>query len=152
MRRISVLALVLLTGLISAQLPHALARSQHQITTFDVPGGGTGPGQGTIVNGITADGSVTGWYKDTNNVNHGFLRSSNGNITKFDVPGAGTARTHIAWRRAIYPRSLLVHGRNPHARLVEEASDPSEYPETASARLNVHNFPFREVSPITRPL
>ena len=28
-------------------------------------------------------------------------------------------------------------------------SDPSEYPETASARLNVHKFPFREVSPIT---
>jgi hypothetical protein len=41
---------------------------------------------------------------------------------------------------------------NPHVKLVEEASDPSEYPETASARLNVHNFPFREVSPITRPL
>ncbi len=26
-------------------------------------------------------------------------------------------------------------------------SDPSEYPETASARLSVHKFPFREVSP-----
>ena len=41
---------------------------------------------------------------------------------------------------------------NPHARLVEEASDPSEHPETASAPLNVHNFPFREVSPIARPM
>jgi hypothetical protein len=26
-------------------------------------------------------------------------------------------------------------------------SDPSEYPETASARLSVHEFPFRAVSP-----
>jgi len=26
-------------------------------------------------------------------------------------------------------------------------SDPSEYPETASARLNVRKFPFREVAP-----
>ena len=29
-------------------------------------------------------------------------------------------------------------------------SDPSEYPETASARLSVHKFPFREVSPTWR--
>ena len=90
MRRISVLALVLLAGLVAARLPHAQARSHHRITTFDVPGSGTGPGQGTLVNGITADGSVTGWYVDANDVNHGFVRSSNGTITKFDVPGAGT--------------------------------------------------------------
>jgi hypothetical protein len=90
MRRISVFALFLLIGLVAARLPHALARSQHQFTTFDVPGSGTGPGQGTMVNGITADGSVAGWYIDTNNVNHGFVRSSNGTITKFDVPGSGT--------------------------------------------------------------
>jgi hypothetical protein len=37
MRRISALALVLLTGLVAAQLPHALAGSHHPITTFDVP-------------------------------------------------------------------------------------------------------------------
>jgi hypothetical protein len=41
---------------------------------------------------------------------------------------------------------------NPHARVVEEASDPAEYPDTPSACLNAHKFPFREVSPITRPL
>jgi hypothetical protein len=29
-------------------------------------------------------------------------------------------------------------------------SDPSEYPESASARLSVHKIPFREVSPCTR--
>ena len=42
------------------------------------------------MNGITADGSVAGWYMDANNVNHGFVRSADGHITKFDVPGAGT--------------------------------------------------------------
>ena len=30
-------------------------------------------------------------------------------------------------------------------------SDPSEYPETASARLNVHKFPFRDVAPASPP-
>lgn len=50
MRRISVLALVLLTGLVAARLPQAQAGSQHRFTTFDVPGAGTGAGQGTIVN------------------------------------------------------------------------------------------------------
>ena len=55
-----------------------------------------------------------------------------------------TGRTHIAWRRAIYPRSLLVHGRESSCETSRASSRPIEYPETASARLSfsVHNFRF----------
>jgi len=43
--------------------------------TFDAPGAGTDPGQGTTPNGIDAQGAVVGWYVDAGNVNHGFLRT-----------------------------------------------------------------------------
>lgn len=60
------------------------------ITTFDVRGGGTGPGQGTWDPKINTPGDIAGVYIDTNNVYHGFVRTKQGEITKFDVPGAGT--------------------------------------------------------------
>ncbi len=44
------------------------------VTTFDVPGAGTGPIQGTVPLGITPSDVIMGFYTDTNNVNHGFLR------------------------------------------------------------------------------
>jgi hypothetical protein len=44
------------------------------VTTFDVPGAGTGVLQGTVPIGITALNVIMGFYTDTNNVNHGFLR------------------------------------------------------------------------------
>jgi len=60
------------------------------IVTFDAPGAGTDPGQGTTPNGIDAQGAVVGWYVDAGNVNHGFLRTPDGRFTTIDVPGAGT--------------------------------------------------------------
>ena len=65
MKRFSALALVLLTGLFAVRLPYWQAGSRHTITTFEVPGAGTGEGQGTIPIGITADGSVAGYYIDS---------------------------------------------------------------------------------------
>jgi hypothetical protein len=64
-----------------------------RITTFDAPGAGStvGAGQGTFGIGYTDEGTTAGYFLDTNNVNHGFLRAPNGRITTFDVPGAGTA-------------------------------------------------------------
>jgi len=44
------------------------------LTTFDVPGAGTGLLQGTVPLGIAASDETMGFYTDTNNVNHGFLR------------------------------------------------------------------------------
>ena len=43
-------------------------------TTFDAPGAGTGPGQGTVALSNNPAGAITGYYTDGNNVSHGFLR------------------------------------------------------------------------------
>src|SRR4029453_16868495 len=63
--------------------------SDGAITTFDVPGAGTGPGQGTVPENISTPGVVTGQYADASDVNHGFVRAKAGAITTSDVPGAG---------------------------------------------------------------
>lgn len=75
---------------------------QPAITTFDVPGGGTGFRQGTLPTAINPKGTITGYYIDASGVAHGFLRDCDwerrekecegggGTITTFDVPGAGT--------------------------------------------------------------
>ena len=39
---------------------------------------------------INPQGAIAGWYSDSNNVNHSFVRAANGAITTFDAPGAGT--------------------------------------------------------------
>ena len=60
------------------------------ITTFDVPGAGTGAFQGTSPGGINPEGVIAGVYTDANNVNHGFVLAPDGTFSTFDVPGAGT--------------------------------------------------------------
>jgi hypothetical protein len=60
-------------------------------TTFDVPGAGTGPGQGTQPQGLNSEGVITGNYADDNGVHHGFVRQTDGVIRTFDAPAAGTA-------------------------------------------------------------
>src|SRR6266478_3443825 len=78
----------------SVTAAHGYVRSnQGVITVFDAPGAGTGPGQGTICVSpliINANGAIAGYYIDSSNVKHGFLRDTNGVITTFDAPGAGT--------------------------------------------------------------
>jgi len=81
MKRISILMLILFTSLVSTAWP------RQKITTFDVPGAGTGAGQGTMPVGIVQGNWIMGSYIDGNNVTHGFLRAPEGTITKFDVPG-----------------------------------------------------------------
>ena len=86
-------AMVLLTSL--ATIPVRLV-AQDKLITFDVPGAGTGAGQGTFafslggVAAISPSGAVTGPYRDASNVSHGFLRTPGGAIITFDAPGAGT--------------------------------------------------------------
>ena len=48
------------------------------ITTFDVPGAGTGSGQGTLGENINVPGAIDGTYIDASDVYHGFLRSKHG--------------------------------------------------------------------------
>src|SRR5262249_3427103 len=58
------------------------------IITFDAPGAGTGPFQGTEAVGINPMGAITGPYIDASNVSHGFVRAPNGSITSFDPSGS----------------------------------------------------------------
>ena len=61
-----------------------------QITTFDAPGAGTTSFQGTVPLAINDSGEIVGYFVDSNNVYHGFIRSADGAFTTFDAPGAGT--------------------------------------------------------------
>ncbi len=80
------------------------------ITTFDDPSGGTGTYQGTIESyteqGINNVGEIIGIYVDSNNTDHGYLRSPDGSFTTVDgrmrlkpslwashLPGQSRART-----------------------------------------------------------
>jgi hypothetical protein len=73
---------------------HGFVRARNgTVTTFDAPGAGTGPYQGTIVNNngmISPEGSIAGYFYDANYVPHGYVRTADGKITTFDGPGAGT--------------------------------------------------------------
>src|SRR5262245_15530945 len=60
------------------------------IVTFDAPGAGTGPMQGTIPVAITSVETIAGYYFDDNAVTHGFVRRRDGTATTFDAPGNGT--------------------------------------------------------------
>jgi hypothetical protein len=73
---------------------HGLIRHPNgTLTTFEVPGAGTGTDQGTscpgCASGLNGWGAIAGTYTDSNNVHHGFLRSPMGKFTTFDAPGAG---------------------------------------------------------------
>ena len=75
----------------SSNVYHGFLRAPDgTMTTFDVPGAGTGPLQGTLPLGINQAGTIEGDYIDSSDVHHGFVRDSDGTITTFDVPGAGT--------------------------------------------------------------
>jgi hypothetical protein len=63
---------------------------QPTITTFDAPGAGTGPGQGTIAFAINPAGTISGRYADAGGAIHAIVRTSDGAIISFDAPGAGT--------------------------------------------------------------
>src|SRR5579863_10025802 len=58
------------------------------IIVFDVPGAGTGAGQGTIPYASNAGGAITGVWIDASGVSHGFVRHPNGSIVSFDGPEA----------------------------------------------------------------
>src|SRR5882762_8455542 len=72
-------------------LAMSIAVSAQTITTFDAPGAGTGPFQGTSALDIDPSGRTIGFFRDANSVRHGFSRSKDGTFTIFDAPGAGTA-------------------------------------------------------------
>ena len=78
------------------------------ITTFDAPGAGTGPFQGTIAQGINPAGVIAGNHIDASNVVHGFVRANDGTITTFDAPGAGMGAGQGTEVQAINPSGAIT--------------------------------------------
>jgi hypothetical protein len=58
------------------------------IITFNAPGAGTSAYQGTNPASINPAGAIAGYYADSQNAIHGFLRAPDGSFTEFDAPGA----------------------------------------------------------------
>ena len=89
-------ARALFLGLCALGMTVSASAGQPRFITFDAPGAGTGPYQGTgcffydcygLINNL---GEITGYYLDANNVYHGFVRSPEGKFTTFQAPGADT--------------------------------------------------------------
>jgi hypothetical protein len=77
-----------------------------KFTTFDAPGGLTGPAQGiypAIFSGINPEGANVGEYLDANYVSHAYLRAADGTFTEFDYPGAGTGPIQGTFTSGINP-------------------------------------------------
>jgi hypothetical protein len=81
---------------------HGFLRSPHgKFTTFDAAGAGTSSFQGTgcfsdCPVGLNDWGVITGSYFDTNNVQHGYLRTPEGTFVTIDPPGSvGTQPENI---------------------------------------------------------
>jgi hypothetical protein len=93
----------------SADVAHGFLRNPDgSFETFDVPGAGTGAGQGTLSYAISETGAITGYYFDSADVSHGFLRDSNGVITTFDVPGSGTAPLQGTYGGGFTPSGTIM--------------------------------------------
>src|SRR5262249_990004 len=95
---------------------HGFVRDENgAITTFDVPGEGTGPHQGPFPWSINPEGVIAGIFSDASDAVHGFVRAANGSIATFDVPGAWLAISQninpggvIAGR--YLDASIVIHG------------------------------------------
>jgi hypothetical protein len=107
MKRISIL-IVVLTCFVWAAPSQAQPQTSVKIITFDVPGAGTGSGQGTFSFGMTPAGVLMGYYLDANYVFHGFVRAPLGAITMFDVNGAGTDPFYGTQPFSINPRGEIT--------------------------------------------
>src|SRR5947209_1243642 len=78
-------------AIILVALAISIPLSAQTITPIDAPGAGTGPFQGTSALDIDPSGRTIGFFRDANDVRHGFIRSKDGTFAVFDAPGAGTA-------------------------------------------------------------
>jgi hypothetical protein len=58
-------------------------------TEFEAPDAGTASFEGTRALTINTSGEVAGYYYDSGDVAHGFVRATSGAITEFSVSGTG---------------------------------------------------------------
>lgn len=97
-----------------------------KITTFDAPGAGTGPQQGTFPQSVSEAGAITGWYVDSRFVSHGFVRNVDGTITTFDAPGAGTGAGQGTLAYSLSPPGIVAgyyQDANNHCVALQDASE-----------------------------
>ena len=82
------------------------------LTTFDVPGAGTGYLQGTFAGNMSMSGEViAGDYVDATGMYHGFVRAGNGTVTEFDVPAAAKGPglgTTTFWAQCVNPAGAVT--------------------------------------------
>ena len=75
----------------SQNISHGFLRSpEGEFITLDAPGARSAAGSfdGTFPSSINNSGTITGNFIDSQDLNHGFLRSPRGEFITFDVPGA----------------------------------------------------------------
>ena len=85
---LQILSLALAAWCCAAQLP----AQTPGFTSLDAPHAGTGQNQGTVPVAINARGVIAGYYIDSGNQTHSFVRTAAGVITEFDAAGlTGTA-------------------------------------------------------------
>jgi len=75
----------------SQEVTHGFLRTlDGRFTSFDAPYAGDDglDGEGTFALSINNFGVIAGYAKDSNGLNHGFLRTAQGKFTTFDVPNA----------------------------------------------------------------
>jgi hypothetical protein len=100
--------LVPFTCLVSAAWLEAQAQTKPDIITFDAPGAGTAAGQGTFGLGMTPSQAIEGFYIDSSNASHGFIRAKGGAITTFDAPGAGAGAGQGTFPESINPAGAIT--------------------------------------------
>ena len=125
------------------------------IIAFEAPGAGNGPGQGTGCPGCFAGlnqwGVSAATFTDSNNTNHGYVRSPDGKFVTFDAPGAGTGNfigtgcpsdcsvslNDFGWLTGTYiDPNFVFHGylRNPEGKIV--TIDPPGSSGTEPGQIN----------------
>jgi hypothetical protein len=76
MKKLAVAAVLCLDCLFAIGL--SAGNGQPIFTTFDVPGAGTGAGQGTVPYSINEAGTIAGQHSDAGSAIQGFVRTAGG--------------------------------------------------------------------------
>ena len=106
---LTVLSAAVVASALTFPVRLAARSADSEFSTFDAPGAGATPGSGwgTFSSDINNRGTITGYYIDSKNVNHGFVRSASGEFTTFDAPGASIA---AASGDGTFPESINAAG------------------------------------------
>jgi hypothetical protein len=89
---INVFGVIAATYMDMTYVGHGLMRYPNgHLKSYEVPGAGAGEEQGTSCPGCSVGlnlfGTTAGYYTDSNNLQHVYLRNFNGQATTFDTPG-----------------------------------------------------------------